>query len=85
MECYRHDSVLMHGAIALTDTLQASRRGHFVASAHALARYGAVDPIWSLLREEVPRPIFAYRRKRTIRPGPVFDRPAVAKSGGGLS
>ncbi len=67
MACYRHASALMHGAIAVTDSVQALRKGHVVASFRALARRGTLYSLWSLLREELPRSAFTFRRKRRIR------------------
>jgi MoaA/NifB/PqqE/SkfB family radical SAM enzyme len=67
MACYRHASALMHGAIAVTDSVQALRKGDVAASVRALARRGTVYSLRSLLREELPRSAFTALRKRGIQ------------------
>lgn len=71
MGCYRHASALMHGAIAVTDSVQALRKGDVTESVRALARRGTAYSLWSLLREELPRFAFRSRRKGAFRPVPV--------------
>lgn len=68
MACYRHTSALMHGAIAVTDSAQALRRGDVAASVRSLARRGTAYSLWSLVREELPRSIFASRRSKAMPP-----------------
>lgn len=70
MGCYRHASALMHGAIAVTDSVQALRNGDVAASIRAITRRGTVYSLWSLLREELPRSVFRSRRKGAVRPEP---------------
>lgn len=55
MGCYRHASALMHGPIAITDSVQALAAGDVAGSARALTRPGVAASLWSLMREELPR------------------------------
>jgi MoaA/NifB/PqqE/SkfB family radical SAM enzyme len=69
MACYRHASALMHGAISVTDSVQALRKGDGAASVRALARRGTIYSLWSLLREELPRSALTSLRKDAFRGG----------------
>jgi MoaA/NifB/PqqE/SkfB family radical SAM enzyme len=84
MACYRHASALMHGAIAVTDSVQALRTGDVAASAGALARRGAIYSLWSLLREELPWSVFTSRPRAALRPAPTPQRSDEHGSGARL-
>ncbi len=54
MSCYRHASVLMHGAMALADSAQALGRGDFRAAVSSLFQRGVATSLWALAGEELP-------------------------------
>jgi MoaA/NifB/PqqE/SkfB family radical SAM enzyme len=53
--CYRHASVLMHGAIAVTDSVYALGRGELRAAVGTLFQRGVAYSLWALSVEELPR------------------------------
>ncbi|MCC8403554.1 radical SAM protein [Paraburkholderia sp. MMS20-SJTN17] len=55
MGCYRHASVLMHGAIAVTESAYALGRGEFRAAVSSLFQRGVAYSLWALAVEELPR------------------------------
>ncbi|EEA01260.1 Radical SAM domain protein [Burkholderia sp. H160] len=65
MGCYRHASVLMHGAIAVTDSAYALRRGEFRAAVSSLFQRGVAYSLWALAVEELPRASLASLAGRT--------------------
>jgi MoaA/NifB/PqqE/SkfB family radical SAM enzyme len=66
MACYRHASLMMHGPIALTESLQALFRGDFAAAAESLSRKGIGLSLRTLMSEHWPR--------RALRPRKRPDR-----------
>jgi hypothetical protein len=54
MSCYRHASVLMHGAMAVADSAQALGRGDFRSAVSSLFQRGVATSLWALSREELP-------------------------------
>ncbi|RQH02069.1 radical SAM protein [Paraburkholderia dinghuensis] len=73
MSCYRHASVLMHGAIAVADALQAFRHGNVQAAVNALRQQGVLYSIWSLSRETLPRQMLRSRAKMAPAPAAQVD------------
>jgi MoaA/NifB/PqqE/SkfB family radical SAM enzyme len=73
MACYRHASVLMHGAMAVADALQAVRRGNVQAAVSALRQQGVLYSIWSLSRETLPRQMLRSRTKLADAPTAQVD------------
>ncbi|RKE37608.1 MoaA/NifB/PqqE/SkfB family radical SAM enzyme [Paraburkholderia sp. BL23I1N1] len=55
MACYRHASVLMHGAIAATDSVYALGRGDFRVAVSSLFQRSVAYSLWALSIEELPR------------------------------
>jgi len=55
MACYRHASLMMHGPIALSESLQALFRGDVAAAAKALSRKGIGLSLRTLVSEQWPR------------------------------
>ncbi|WP_069266577.1 radical SAM protein [Paraburkholderia nodosa] len=55
MGCYRHASVLMHGAKAVTDSVYALGRGELRSAVSLLFQRGVAYSLWSLATEELPR------------------------------
>lgn len=69
MACYRHASVLMHGASATADALQAISHGDVRRAVAALHQGGILYSLWSLSRETLPRQ--ALRSRIKIVPAPT--------------
>jgi MoaA/NifB/PqqE/SkfB family radical SAM enzyme len=63
MACYRHASVLMHGAIAAADAFEAVRHGEVGVAVSALRQRGVMYSLWSLSREALPRQVLGTRSK----------------------
>ncbi|WP_321898849.1 radical SAM protein [Paraburkholderia heleia] len=55
MGCYRHASVLMHGAKAVTDSAYALGRGELRSAVSLLFQRGVAYSLWALATEELPR------------------------------
>ncbi|WP_028207979.1 radical SAM protein [Paraburkholderia nodosa] len=55
MGCYRHASVLMHGAKAVTDSVYALGRGELRSAVSLLFQRGVAYSLWALATEELPR------------------------------
>jgi MoaA/NifB/PqqE/SkfB family radical SAM enzyme len=55
MGCYRHASVLMHGAKAVTDSVYALGRGELRNAVGLLLQRGVAYSLWALATEELPR------------------------------
>lgn len=66
MACYRHASLMMHGPIALTESLQALCRGDFAAAAKCLSRKGIGLSLRTLLSEHWPRRVLGPHRRRDV-------------------
>jgi len=66
MSCYRHASVLMHGAIALTDSAQALARGDVRSAVGSLFQRGVAYSLWNLAKEEWPRAAFSSKKRRAL-------------------
>jgi len=66
MACYRHASALMHGAIAVTDSVQALARGDIRSALSSLRQRGVMYSLRALAAEEYPRMAYFFRgyRKR---------------------
>ncbi len=64
MACYRHASLMMHGPIALTESLQALARGEIAAAIKGLSRKGIGLSLRTLLSEHWPRRALLTRRGR---------------------
>jgi len=71
MSCYRHASVMMHGAIAVTDSAQALARGEFRTAVGSLFQRGVAFSLWALAVDEWPRAALASLRRRSGRPPPA--------------
>lgn len=68
MACYRHASVLMHGALAIADALHAFKRGNVQAAVSALRQQGVLYSIWSLSRETLPRQMLGSKTRIAAAP-----------------
>ncbi|MEX3634250.1 radical SAM protein [Paraburkholderia sp. BR14320] len=55
MGCYRHASILMHGAIAVTDSVYALGRGQLRTAVSLLFQRSVAYSLWALSVEELPR------------------------------
>ncbi|MGF6817126.1 MoaA/NifB/PqqE/SkfB family radical SAM enzyme [Paraburkholderia atlantica] len=55
MGCYRHASILMHGAIAVTDSMYALGRGQLRTAVSLLFQRSVAYSLWALSVEELPR------------------------------
>jgi hypothetical protein len=55
MGCYRHASVLMHGAIAVTDSMYALGRGELRSAVSLLFQRSVAYSLWALSVEQLPR------------------------------
>ena len=64
MACYRHASALMHGAIAVTDSVQALARGNVPGAIRSLLQRGVADSLWALAAEQYPRLALSSQRRR---------------------
>jgi len=67
MSCYRHGSVLMHGAIAAADAYEAVKHGRVRAAVSALCQRGVMYSLWSLSTESLPREVFRHKPRTTAR------------------
>ncbi|MGF6448452.1 radical SAM protein [Paraburkholderia youngii] len=65
MGCYRHASILMHGAIAVTDSVYALGRGQLRAAVSLLFRRSVAYSLWALSVEELPRASLMSFARRT--------------------
>ncbi len=65
MACYRNASMLMHGAVAITDAAQALAAGQTGAAAASLFRRSVAQSLWALIEEAPKLHCSARRRKRT--------------------
>lgn len=65
MGCYRHASVLMHGAIAVTDSVHALSRGELRAAVGSLFQRSVAYSLWALSVEELPRAALVSIARRT--------------------
>jgi MoaA/NifB/PqqE/SkfB family radical SAM enzyme len=63
VSCYRHASVLMHGAIAAADAVHALGHGDFHSAVSALFQRGVAYSLWSLSREALPRQALGLKAK----------------------
>jgi MoaA/NifB/PqqE/SkfB family radical SAM enzyme len=63
MACYRHASVLMHGAIAAADSVHALGRGDFRSAVSSLFQRSVAYSLWALSVEELPRMMLSSRRR----------------------
>jgi MoaA/NifB/PqqE/SkfB family radical SAM enzyme len=70
MACYRHASVLMHGAIAAADTMHALGKGDWRTAVSSLFRRSVAYSLWALSIEALPRQVLRKKLKRfsTSRP-----------------
>jgi len=57
--CYRHASVLMHGALAVTDSVKALGRGELRDAVSFLFQRSVAYSLWALAVEELPRAALA--------------------------
>jgi len=75
MGCYRHASVLMHGALAVTDSVYALGRGEFRAAVSSLFQRSVAYSLWALSVEELPRTSLAALAGRVggRRPAPQTE------------
>jgi putative membrane protein len=64
MACYRHASAMMHGAIAVTDSLQYAARGDVRAAASSLRQPGVMYSLLALARDELPRVALSFPNRR---------------------
>ncbi|HTH59499.1 MAG TPA: radical SAM protein [Paraburkholderia sp.] len=64
MSCYRHASVLMHGAICVTDAARALGDRHFADAVSTLFQQGVAYSLWALAVDALPRRMLL----RTARP-----------------
>ncbi|MPW08031.1 radical SAM protein [Paraburkholderia sp. CNPSo 3155] len=55
MGCYRHASILMHGAIAVTDSMYALGHGQLRTAVSLLFQRSVAYSLWALSVEELPR------------------------------
>jgi len=51
MACYRNASMLVHGAVAATDAMQALAAGHIGSAAASLFRRSVAQSLWALIEE----------------------------------
>jgi MoaA/NifB/PqqE/SkfB family radical SAM enzyme len=73
MGCYRHASVLMHGATAVADTAYALGRGELRAAVGLLFQRGVAYSLWALSGEELPRASLMSLVGRTLGRGPSWQ------------
>ncbi|MGF6879633.1 radical SAM protein [Paraburkholderia sp. MM5477-R1] len=65
MGCYRHASILMHGAVAVTDSVYALGKGQLRAAVGLLFQRGVAYSLWALSVEELPRAALISFARRT--------------------
>jgi MoaA/NifB/PqqE/SkfB family radical SAM enzyme len=65
MACYRNASMLMHAAVATTDTARALAAGQIGSAAASLFRRSVAQSLWALIEETPKMRRLARRRKRT--------------------
>ena len=75
MGCYRHASVLMHGAMGVTESVYALGRGELRTAVSLLFQRGVAYSLWALATEELPRTALAALAGRT---GPRRSSPQSA-------
>ncbi len=68
MSCYRHASVMMHGAIAVTDSAQALARGELRSAVSSLFQRGVGYSLWALAAGEWPRAALSAWQRRSKGP-----------------
>lgn len=69
MSCYRHASVLMHGPLAITDSVQALAHGDVRGAIKSLFRSGVAFSLRSLAVEQLPRAAFSRKRLKRAATG----------------
>ncbi|SDR44490.1 hypothetical protein SAMN05445850_4107 [Paraburkholderia tuberum] len=65
MGCYRHASILMHGAVAVTDSVYALGKGQLRAAVGLLFQRSVAYSVWALSVEELPRAALISFARRT--------------------
>ncbi|MBV9687690.1 MAG: radical SAM protein [Alphaproteobacteria bacterium] len=78
MGCYRNASMLMHAAVAATDSARSLAAGQVGAAVASLFRRGVAQSLWALAEEAPKLRHLARRRKRTGATGGALSggRPA---------
>jgi MoaA/NifB/PqqE/SkfB family radical SAM enzyme len=80
MSCYRHASVLMHGAIATADAFEALKHGHVSAAVSALRQPGVVYSLWSLSRESLPGKALMLKKLGAAVPAAQAGKESVSRT-----
>jgi hypothetical protein len=63
MACYRNASMLMHAAVAASDSARALAAGQFGTAVASLFRRSVAQSLWALI-EETPKMLRLARRRR---------------------
>ncbi|TFW35560.1 radical SAM protein [Massilia horti] len=67
MACYRHASVLMHGAVAAADAVHALGHGDVRSAVSYLFRRSVAYSLWALSVEALPQTALWFKRRRKRR------------------